>query len=145
MAMAASVESRPHFLDHRLVELAFALPSSVKVNGGITKWVVKEVARRTLPAHIVDRKKVGFRVPLDLWFRSGLRQMAHDLLLGSDSFVSSRMSRPQIQRPLENHERGRRDVAIRIWTLLCLEVWHEVFFRKTGVPSGGVRPGSEGS
>jgi asparagine synthase (glutamine-hydrolysing) len=128
MAMAASVESRPPFMDHRVVELAASLPTSVKIRNGQSKWVVKEVARKRLPASIVDRKKVGFRVPLDVWFRSGLREMSHDLLLGRDSFVAGRACRPALARLLEDHEKGRRNEEIRIWTLLCLEVWHEVFF-----------------
>jgi len=134
MAMAASVESRPPFMDHRLVELAFALPSDVKLRDGRSKWVVKEAARKHLPARIVDRRKVGFRVPLDRWFRSGLREMAHDLLLGPSSFVAGRFERAPIEALLADHARGRRDEEIRIWTLLCLEVWHEVFFRGRGVP-----------
>jgi asparagine synthase (glutamine-hydrolysing) len=59
MSMAASLELRPPFLDHRLVELAFHLPSSVKVRRGVTKWVVKEVARQYLPDEVVDRAKIG--------------------------------------------------------------------------------------
>jgi len=129
MAMAASIESRPPFMDHRLVELAFALPSSVKIRDGHSKWVVKEVARRHLPASIVDRRKVGFRVPLDAWFRTGLRELANDLLLRSGSFVGDQLARAPIARLLSDHERGRRDEEIRIWTLLCLEIWHQVFFR----------------
>ena len=129
MAMAASVESRPPFMDHRLVELAFRLPSSLKVRSGTTKWLVKEIARKHLPASIVDRKKVGFRVPLDAWFRTGLRDMARDLLLSRGSFVSGQLDRAAIAGLLHSHESGRRDEEIRIWTLLCLEVWYEVFFR----------------
>ena len=129
MAMAASVESRPPFLDHKLVELASRLPSNMKVRDGVTKWVVKEVARKHIPAGIVDRRKVGFRVPLDSWFRGELRDMAGDMLLGPTSFVGSRMNRGIIESMLRDHQLERRDEEIRIWTLLCLEVWHEVFFR----------------
>jgi asparagine synthase (glutamine-hydrolysing) len=130
MTMAASVELRPPFLDHQLVELAFSLPSNVKVRGGTTKWVVKEAARQVLPASIVDRSKLGFRVPLDAWFRSGLREMAWDRLLGRDSFVADVMDRHRIRSLLTSHDHGRRNEDIRIWTLLCLEVWHESFFRQ---------------
>ncbi|MAG30566.1 MAG: asparagine synthase (glutamine-hydrolyzing) [Deltaproteobacteria bacterium] len=129
MAMAASVESRPPFLDHRVVQFAFGLPSDIKLRRGVTKWVVKEVARRTLPARIVDRKKVGFRVPLDSWFRTGLRDMANDMLLATGSFVGERFDKRRVAALLVDHERGRRDEEIRIWTLLCLEVWHDVFLR----------------
>jgi asparagine synthase (glutamine-hydrolysing) len=133
MAMAASVELRPPFLDHRLVELAFRLPSRVKLRRGTGKWVVKEVARRLLPAEIVDRPKVGFRVPLDSWFRGHLRTLAHDLLLSANSFIGSQMDRDLVREILETHEVGRRDEENRIWTLLGLEVWHQVFFR--GLPA----------
>lgn len=141
MAMAASVESRPPFMDHELVELAFSLPSEVKLRGGTTKWVVKEVARRWLPTEIVDRRKVGFRVPLDAWFRADLREMAGDLLLGRGSFVAERLDRAVVERLLEDHDRGRRDEEIRIWTLLCLEIWHEVHLRGAGAPADAGAPG----
>lgn len=134
MSMAASLELRPPFLDHRLVELAFSLPSRVKVRNGQTKWVVKEVARRYLPAEIVDRRKVGFRVPLDVWFREGLQDMAWDMLLGADSFVAQVTDRSALRALLESHRSGRRNEEIRIWSLLCLEVWHQVFFRSAPVP-----------
>lgn len=125
MAMAASVEARPPFLDRDVVELAFNLPSSVKVRSGSSKWILREVAKRHLPKHIVDRKKVGFRVPLDDWFRGQLREMANDLLLAPNSFVSSRMSRRMIGQMLSNHDSGSSQEGIRIWTLLGLELWHE--------------------
>ena len=128
MSMAASLELRPPFLDPRLVELAFSLPPSVKVRDGVTKWVLKEVARRHLPESIVDRRKVGFRVPLEAWFRTGLRDMAHDRLLNPSGFVGTHLDRDVVAGLLDSHDRGRRDEENRIWTLLCLEMWHEVFF-----------------
>ena len=128
MSMAASLELRPPLLDHRLVDLAFRLPSSVKVRGGTTKWVLKEVARRYLPAEVVDRRKVGFRVPLSDWFRSGLRDSMWDRLTGADSFVAQTLDRTAVRELLERHESGRFNEENRIWTLMCLEVWHETFF-----------------
>lgn len=127
MAMAASVELRPPLLDHELVELAASLPSDVLVRGRQTKWVLKEVARRHLPAEIVDRPKVGFRVPLDVWFRGHLRDLARDSLLASDSFVGTVMDRRAVTELLDGHDSGRRDESVRIWTLLALEQWHDVF------------------
>jgi asparagine synthase (glutamine-hydrolysing) len=128
MSMAASLELRPPLLDHRLVELAFRLPSSVKVRRGVTKWVLKEVARRYLPADVVDRRKVGFRVPLDAWFRTGLRDTMWDRLTGTESFVGQTFDRDVVRQLLERHERGAASEESRIWTLMCLEVWHEQFF-----------------
>jgi asparagine synthase (glutamine-hydrolysing) len=124
MTMAASVELRPPMLDHELVELACGLPHEVKVRAGVGKWALREVGRHLLPAEIVSRRKVGFSVPLDEWFRGHLEPMARDLLLGPDSFVSQLADRASITMLLDDHRRGRRDEAIRIWTLLGLEVWH---------------------
>lgn len=129
MSMAASIENRPPFLDHELVELAFRVDSSLKVKGKSGKWIVKEIARRHLPANIVDRKKVGFRVPLDEWFRGGLKDYVHDLLLGRDAFVSTYLHRRPIEAMLQDHLRGRRNEELRLWTLLGLEVWHRTFLR----------------
>ncbi len=130
MSMAASLELRPPFLDHRLVELAFALPSNVKVRGRTTKWVVKEVARQHLPAAVVDRPKMGFKVPLDQWFRGGLRDMAVELLTSPSSFVGTMFDRLAVSKLLDDHSSGDRNEQPRIWTLLSLEVWHRELVKK---------------
>jgi len=70
MSMAASIESRVPFMDYRLVEFANGLPAEYKLRNGSGKAIVKDVARRVLPARIVDRRKSGFGVPLDRWFRA---------------------------------------------------------------------------
>lgn len=131
MSMAASLELRPPFLDHRLVELAFALPSAVKVRGKVAKWVVKEIARQYLPDDIVDRPKSGFRVPLDAWFRGGLQEMANDLLIGPSSFVGTALDSAAVQKLLDDHDAGTRNEELRLWTLLSLEVWHRSLMSST--------------
>ncbi|WP_125778246.1 asparagine synthase (glutamine-hydrolyzing) [Antribacter gilvus] len=133
MSMASSLELRPPLLDHRLVELAFRLPSSVKVRGGVTKWALKEVARRYLPTEVVDRKKVGFRVPLDAWFRSGLRDSLWGRLTDPSSFVGATLDRALVRDLLERHDSGRFNEESRIWTLLSLEIWHETCIRDARV------------
>lgn len=134
MSMAASLELRPPFLDHRLVELAFTLPSDVKIRGRTTKWVIKEVARQHLPTEIVDRSKVGFKVPLDEWFRGGLRDMAFDLLTGPSSFVGSTFDPVATRNLLNDHVKGERNEQTRLWPLLSLEVWHRELVRRTSSP-----------
>ena len=102
----------------------------MKIRGTSGKWMVKEIARKHLPANIVDRKKVGFKVPLDEWFRGGLKDYVHDLLLGPDSFVSTYLDRRVIEGLLSDHIRRRRNEELRLWTLMGFEVWHRAFFRK---------------
>jgi asparagine synthase (glutamine-hydrolysing) len=137
MSMAASLELRPPLLDHELVELAFTLPSSLKVRGRCTKWVLKEVARRYLPHEVVDRRKVGFRVPLDNWFRTDLRDSVWDRLTGADSFVGQIFDRKAVTELLKRHGTGRFSEEARIWTLMSLEVWHETLIRRR-LPNLGV-------
>jgi asparagine synthase (glutamine-hydrolysing) len=131
MSMAASLELRPPFLNPRLIETAMRLPSRLKVRNGETKWVLRQVARRHLPASIIDRPKVGFRVPLDSWFRTGLQDMTHDLLLGADSVAGSVLDQRSIRRLVASHESGRRNEEIRLWTLLSFEVWARMYRRVT--------------
>ena len=119
-----------------VAELAFRLPTSVKLRDGRGKWVVKQVARRYLPAEIVDRRKVGFRVPLDRWFRDDLSAMAHDLLLDPGSFVASALDNTAVRQLVGRHISGRSDESARLWNLLSLEVWHEAWTRSTSTAVG---------
>ena len=127
MSMAASLELRPPLLDHHLVELAFRLPTSVKVRSGSTQWVLKEVARPLLPDEVIWRRQVDCRVPLDSWFRSGLRDTARDRLTGADSWVGQTFDRSLVRDLVDRHDCGANE-EIRLWTLLCLEMWHDCFF-----------------
>lgn len=134
MTMSASVELRPPFLSTDLVDLAFRLPSDLKVRGRTTKWVVKEVARRHLPAEIVDRPKVGFRVPLDAWFRDDLRHLAADLIYSPHSIASTRLDASLVRRIVDDHFTSRRSEELALWTLLSLELWN------SSCIAGWVRP-----
>ena len=125
MSMAASLELRPPFLSRNVVELAFRLPSRMKIRGNEGKWAVKQVARRYLPEHLVSRRKVGFHVPLDEWFRGDLEGTARELLLSPSSFVGSTLDRTAVQQLLERHVSGRGNEIGRLWNLMSLEVWHQ--------------------
>ncbi len=134
MAMAAGVEIRPPFLDHSLVELALSIPTNFKIRDGQSKWVLKKIAEQYLPNNIIYRQKNGFRVPLDSWFRSGLRDMAHDLLTANQSFIVDTFNKKTVNKLLDSHGKGVSDESIRIWTLASLEIWYQKFI-KTPVSS----------
>ena len=109
-----------------------------KVRGWTTKWVVKEVARQHLPAAVIDRPKMGFKVPLDQWFRGGLRDMAVEPLTSPSSFVGTMFDRAAVSKLLDDHSSGDRNEQPRIWTLLSLEIWHRELVKKMtcdGYPS----------
>src|SRR5690606_36750486 len=73
--MAHGLEGRSPMLDHDFMEFAASLPSNLKLRGGTTKYLLKQAARRLLPAEIIDRPKRGFGVPLEAWFRRDLVEL----------------------------------------------------------------------
>ena len=124
MSMAASLELRPPFLDNDLVDFSLGLPDRFLVRRGTTKWAVKEVARRHLPERIIDRPKIGFRVPLDTWFRGDLGTFARESITASDSVTMTYLHEPAVRMLLEQHASGRQDNSVKMWTLTSLDAWY---------------------
>jgi len=127
MTMGASVEGRVPFLDHELVEYAFSLPTRAKVRGSARKYVVKKIALKYLPDAVVNRTKVGFRLPLTQWFRGKLREMCYDKICAKSGLLVQLLDRTQLQRLLDDHTSERKDNWLQIWTLLGLSIWCDVF------------------
>jgi len=127
MSMAASIESRVPFLDHKLVEFAAVLPPGIKIRNGTTKYLLKEAMKDILPDEILHRKKMGFPVPLQRWFRQGLCPQVDEYLLGARALARNLFNTDDVRRLLEGHREGIRDHAARIWSLLNLEIWHRIF------------------
>ena len=124
MTMYHGLEARAPFLDHRLMEYAATLPDDLKVRDGQTKYLLKQAALRRLPSEIVLRPKMGFAVPLASWLRGDLRAYARDLLLDETSSRRGYFNPQTVAGLLDDHFRGTADNALRIWALLCLEIWH---------------------
>lgn len=128
MTMAASIEGRMPFMDHRLAEWISALPDDQRLRGSTSKWILRQAMQRVLPAEILNRPKVGFRVPVNLWFRGHLRELLRDSLTGPSSLTRA-YYRPQVlQRLLDEHDRGRRNHEKLLWCLLNLEIWQRSCF-----------------
>jgi asparagine synthase (glutamine-hydrolysing) len=134
MSMAASVEARVPLLDHRLMEWGARLPDRLKVRGLEGKMLLKRLARRLVPRHVVDRRKVGFTVPLASWFRGPLRELLCDVLLGPASLGRGYYRPEGLRAVVEDHLEGRRDRSRELWTLLTLELWHQCFVDRSPVP-----------
>jgi asparagine synthase (glutamine-hydrolysing) len=124
MSMAASLEVRCPLLDHKLAEFAATLPHCWKMNErGTGKAILLEAIGDRLPSAVLTRSKMGFGVPIGIWFRGPLRAFLRDHLT-SREFLDRNIVNPDFLRHLlDEHESGRRNNDIRLWTLLMLELW----------------------
>lgn len=122
--MAHGLECRQPLLDHRVVELAAAMPSQWKLRGHRGKRILESTFGHLLPREVFRRRKTGFGVPLDRWFRNDLKDLVHETLLSAQSLGRGYFRRAAIEALLAEHAAGRRDHSARIWSLLMLELWH---------------------
>lgn len=127
MTMAASLEARMPFMDHELAAYVSSLPDKYRVRGTTTKWILRQAMQSLLPKTILERPKVGFRVPVNEWFRSSMRDYLHEHLLGNDSLTRSYFHREELERILKEHESGRQNHEKLLWCLLNLEIWHRTY------------------
>ena len=133
MSMAASIESRVPFLDHKLVEFAATLPDEWKLQGWTTKRVLREAMKGLLPESILNRPKMGFPVPFASWARGSWNAVARDVLLDRRSRERGLLEPHAVDLLLRAHAAGTTDGGDRIWTLLNLELWHRTFIDGQGV------------
>lgn len=127
MSMATSLESRVPFLDHPLVEFAARVPAQLKLRGKTGKSIIKTVAEQYLPASIVHRRKMGFPTPLRDWLRQPRAGAILDRLTSSSSRLSEMVDLDAVRPMMDRHRRGEVDATDRIWRLLNLELWAQVF------------------
>lgn len=123
MTMAASLEARMPFMDTQLAAFVSSLPDAMRVRGLTTKWILRAAMRRVLPADILDRPKVGFRVPVNEWFRGHLKDYLHDHLTTPSSRIRGYFKPGALQEVIQEHVRGRQNHEKLLWTLLTLEMW----------------------
>jgi asparagine synthase (glutamine-hydrolysing) len=125
--MAAAIELRVPFLDHKLVEFAASVPSSLKVRGKEGKYLLKRLCEGFLPREIIYRKKQGFPVPMRQWLQKDLLPMAKDYLLDSRSRQRGYFNLSYVEDLILRHSDSRDDLSVNIWSLLVLEMWHRIF------------------
>jgi asparagine synthase (glutamine-hydrolysing) len=133
-SMAHSLECRGPFLDHRVVELAMAMPigRKLRLRGGRSKAILKDAFPEFLPPALRHRPKMGFGVPIDRWFRGDLKDELRSVLLDPVS-LNRGLFRPETLTTLVNeHVDGRRDHAYKLWTLLVLELWFRNHIDRAG-------------
>ncbi len=132
MSMACSLESRVPFLDHTFVEFAATIPDRLKIAGGIQKYVLKEAVKDLLPPELIHRKKMGFPTPLRQWLGGEGGAGIRSALLESGGLLQEYVQRPALENLLQRHAAGAEDATDRIWRLLNLQIWGDIFFTGRG-------------
>jgi len=128
-SMQASLEARAPFLDHHLVEYSATLPLQYKLNGRISKYILKEVARQYLPDSIIDRKKHGFGAPVGTWLRNDIR-LVREKIQDAPSSLMELLDKSTLMSMVDAHEQGKRDYGRQLWTMLTLIEWQRLFIEE---------------
>jgi asparagine synthase (glutamine-hydrolysing) len=125
-SMAVSLEVRSPLLDHRVVELALGLPSSLKRRGRTTKWLLRTLLYKRVPRELIDRPKMGFGVPLGDWFRGPLRERMNSYCAGPD-FEELGIRPEPIRRLWADFQSGRTHRTDLLWQMFTLAAWSRRF------------------
>jgi asparagine synthase (glutamine-hydrolysing) len=127
MSMAASLESRVPFLDHKLVEFTSSLPERLKLNRWTTKYVLRQSMKGVLPEQILTRPKMGFPVPVGAWFRGPYAHVVDEYVLSSRALERGIFNADTVRILVNQHQRGVANHSERLWSLVNLEIWFRRF------------------
>jgi asparagine synthase (glutamine-hydrolysing) len=136
--MAHSVEGRSPFLDHRLMEFAASLPAGIKFKNGTLKSLLKKAMSRIFPEEFLNRPKMGFGVPIGQWFRTELRDLTREFLLGEEARRRDFFDPVYVKRIYDQHVQGSQNHHHRLWTLIMFEAWCRTFLDRSDPIAGPI-------
>ena len=127
MSMAASIESRVPFLDHKLVEYTSLLPERLKLRGWTTKYVLRRSMKDVLPEAILKRPKMGFPVPVGAWLRGAYGHVLDEFVTGERALARGLFDESTVRGLVARHRAGVEDHTERLWSLVNFEMWQRRF------------------
>jgi asparagine synthase (glutamine-hydrolysing) len=127
MSMATSIESRVPFLDHEFVEFSTRVPDHIKLRNGEGKYIVKKAIEGLVPHDIIYRKKMGFPTPLGRWLRDARAGQLFDMLRAKDGLLAAYIDAAALETLLARQVSGQEDATDRIWRLLNLQIWGDLW------------------
>lgn len=125
VTMANSLELRVPFLDKEVFRVASGIPVDLKIANGTTKSILREAAKGIIPEHVLDRKKLGFPVPIRHWLKKELNGWAKQLI--AESETDYLLNKKYVLDLLDSHCKGNGDYSRKIWTVLMFMLWHQIF------------------
>jgi len=127
MSMATSLETRAPFLDVEVMELAFSMPSDLKLRDGQRKYILKRALRGTLPDSVLSRKKEGFSIPMKQWLKCELSGLMEDLLSPARVAHRGLFETERVAQLVREHRSGRDNHAHTLFPLMVFERWAQAF------------------
>ncbi|MBW1797644.1 MAG: asparagine synthetase B, partial [Deltaproteobacteria bacterium] len=124
-SMAVSLEVRVPLLDHRVVEFTSGLPGDLKCRNGTGKYILRKLLDRYVPSELFERPKMGFGVPIDQWFRDGLKDLLLDYLSPDRLRKEGLFDQTLVETKIKEHLSGRVNHQHRLWSILMWEMWRE--------------------
>ena len=125
MTMAHSLELRVPFLDKEVFKVASKIQSKQKIKEHTTKYILRKAAEGIVPSHVLNRKKLGFPVPIRHWLKNELYDWAIDII--SSSSTDYLFHKQEVLKLLEQHVTNKKDNSRKLWTILIFMIWHQVF------------------
>jgi asparagine synthase (glutamine-hydrolysing) len=129
LSMAHSVEVRPPFLDHKLVEFSATIPGALKIKNGEVKSILKKAMVDVLPSQIINRKKEGFVLPIDKWISTELRDFVEETLSPQRLRIHGLLEEGVVRELIDEHYKKNINHGPRIWNLIIFQHWWESIVR----------------
>jgi asparagine synthase (glutamine-hydrolysing) len=125
MTMAHSLELRVPFLDKEVFDVASKIPANLKIANGTTKYILRKAVEGIVPEHVLNRKKLGFPVPIRHWLKDEMNDWAKKII--HESNTEHLINKTYLLKILEDHCQGKMDNSRKIWTVLMFMIWHQVY------------------
>ena len=122
-AMALSLETRSPFLDHRIFEYSWRIPQSLKLKNGQSKWILREILYKYVPRNLIERPKMGFAIPINIWLQGPLREWAENLLSEKNLQQYGYFNSDLIRRKWKEHLSGKKNWQNHLWSVLMFQSW----------------------
>lgn len=128
MTMLHSLELRVPFLDKKVFEVAAKIAPEMKTTNKTTKYILRKAAKGIVPDHVLNRKKLGFPVPIRHWLKNEMHDWAKNII--KESETDHLFNKDVLYRLLDEHCKNKADHSRKIWTVLAFMIWHQVYMEK---------------
>ena len=126
--MSVSLEGREPFLDQHIIQWAAQLPSEFKYYKGQKKYILKQIVHQHIPSSIMDRKKMGFSIPVDTWLANELKDLVRTFLSEENLRAHSLFNTIEVNKLVHDFYNGHSEKHVKLWHLLMFQMWYKQWF-----------------